>query len=206
MYLSCFRGPNNKLLTSCGLLEPYWGISLLVAFVQTSLLCSVPLQPGANISQSGPRVLLLRHCQYMSLRSIFHQISGTECFSCQSTISWDHCNTHKVKRTCPFRFEHCATFSKETPDSKQNSNITKIFVKDCALGSECSKPGSHCNEQSSITEPCSYECCHGYLCNGATNSMASPNGSLAFLFAIVFAIIFSSQTSEARQKRKTCEI
>jgi len=136
--------------------------------------------------------------------------AGTKCFSCQSTISWDHCNTHKVEKTCPFRFEHCATFNKEeTHDSEKNSNqannTTKIFAKDCALGSECSKPGSHCNEQSSVTESCSYGCCHGHLCNGGTHSTASPHGSLAFLFSIVLAIIFSSRTSEARRKRKNCE-
>ena len=100
-----------------------------------------------------------------------------------------------MKKTCPFRFEHCATFSREeTYDSQENANhannITKIFAKDCALGSECSKPISHCNEQSSAAETCSYECCHGYLCNAGTISMANPHGSLTFLFAIVLTIIF----------------
>ena len=95
-----------------------------------------------------------------------------------------------MKKTCPFRFGHCATFSREETNSNQANNFTKIFVKDCALGSECSKSGTQCKEESSVTVTCSYGCCHGYLCNGGTNSKASPHGSLALLFAIVLAIIF----------------
>ena len=144
---------------------------------------------------------------YLSLRSIFLYISGTECLSCRSTISWDHCNTHKVEKTCPFRFEHCVTFSREkTHDSEQNANqannITKTFVKDCALGSECSEQIPHCNEQSSVAETCTYECCHGNLCNAGTSSKTNPPMSLVFLLEIVLVIIFSSRTIEARHKRE----
>lgn len=133
--------------------------------------------------------------------------AGTECFSCRSTISWDHCNTHKVEKTCPFRFEHCITFSvEETNDSEQNANrvnnITKIFAKDCASGRECSRPHSHCNEGSSFAETCLYDCCHGQLCNMGTNSKTNPLGSWAFLSASVLTIIFCSRTSEACQNRE----
>lgn len=98
-----------------------------------------------------------------------------------------------VKKICPYKFEHCVTFSnEETHSSQENTNSlnnTKIFAKYCALDSECSELRSRCNEQTSVAEKCSHECCHGHFCNVGKSSKA--HRKLALLFAVVLAINFS---------------
>lgn len=110
-----------------------------------------------------------------------------------------------VEKVCPYRYEHCATYSREElydsqESDNQPSNITKVFVKGCALDKECSKPSPCCKEQGTVSGSCSHVCCHGHLCNTGKSTMVNVHGSLALLLAVVLAIMFSSQMNEARSE------
>lgn len=114
-----------------------------------------------------------------------------------------------VEKKCPFRFEHCAAFSREEKyDSQQNanhpSNITKIFMKDCASDRECSTPSPRCSEHGSVAATCSHDCCHGYLCNTGKSAMGNAHGSLALLLAVVLAVIFLSPMDE--EQSENCDL
>ncbi|KAL9985423.1 hypothetical protein ACROYT_G007831 [Oculina patagonica] len=118
--------------------------------------------------------------------------AGSACYTCGSTISWDHCNKNMVEKICPYGYEFCAAFSREEKYDNNPNNITKIFKKDCALYSQCStKPSPRCSKdskQGGVSQTCSHECCHGQLCNTGESAMKNAHGCLALLLAVVSAI------------------
>ena len=73
-YIQNKHGPNNKLLTNLHLLESYWGILVLVVFVQTSLCLVHPATTSGQYSTE-------RHSRLVSVRSRYRiMVAGLTVF------------------------------------------------------------------------------------------------------------------------------
>lgn len=118
--------------------------------------------------------------------------AGATCFTCRSTDSWKQCNINRVKKICPYGTEHCATFSGQESSNASSSN-KKIFIKDCAAETDCYNSDRHCNKHTVLAGTCSYECCHGDLCNKGRSSKESVNVRLVLIITVFAAIKFYSK-------------
>lgn len=150
------------------------------------------------------KVTSLIHCSATSFYStntadanfLWIFFAGATCFTCRSTDSWKQCNINRVKKICPYGTEHCATFSGQE-SSNASSSIKKIFIKDCAAQTDCYNSDRHCNKHTVLAGTCSYECCHGDLCNKGRNSKESVNVRLVLIITVFAAIKFYSKITWA---------
>ena len=141
------------------------------------------------------KVTSLIHCstpKYYRHQFFCIFFAGATCFTCRSTDSWKQCNINRVKKKCPYGTEHCATFSGQE-SSNTSSNIKKIFIKDCASQTDCYNSDRHCDKHTFLADTCSYECCHGDLCNKGRSSKESVNMRLVLISTVFAGIKFYSK-------------
>ena len=84
------------------------------------------------------------------------------------------------------------TFHIEIPPSgvmtnSNYSNITTVFSKDCALDWKCSEfhRRNHCSGIARLNGMCSYECCHGDLCNSNKSPIVVIDGTWLLVLVVV---------------------
>ena len=161
--------------------------------VSLGLLTLCLIKVTSLIHCSAHRLLFYKYCVRQFFVNFF---AGATCFTCRSTDSWKQCNINRVKKICPYGTEHCATFSGQE-SSNASSSIKKIFIKDCAAQTDCYNSDRHCNKHTVLAGTCSYECCHGGLCNKGRSSKESVNVRLVLIITVFAAIKFYSKITWA---------
>ncbi|KAJ7365250.1 hypothetical protein OS493_005347 [Desmophyllum pertusum] len=84
---------------------------------------------------------------------------GLNCYSCNSSKSWDDCQAESKRKSCPTGTYRCDMFFVKKP------NGTEMFTKDCLAGAQWSPCSPEDNPACRDGDACIISCCNSDYCN-----------------------------------------